>query len=334
MTAFLDPATASVVWHTPTFATGSAKWTSTVTPRLLVEGGVSFNRERYDNLYQDGIQAVRGTPAWYRTCARTTPASSYQWNAGSAQLGNYPDRYNVIASTSYVTGSHSVKVRISGFVRALSPLQQCERGSVSDVPESPATASDGAQHAAGSAKSMSTPTWVCTVRIRGASTNSRSTSASASITSSSTSSVRRRRSGGLPTSFLYDDIDMPVWNDISPRTSVVYDVFGNGKTAIRAGFNKFMTAATTGFAQLYNPTALSNTLTLPWTDKNKDDIAQGERGCAFANDPACEINFANLPANFGVRSLSTFDPNLQRPYQLGLQPWRLSRSVQRHCGHG
>ena len=77
-----------------------------------------------------------------------------------------------------------------------------------------------------------------------------------------------------------------------------------------------MTAATTGFAQLYNPTALSATLTLPWTDKNKDDIAQGERGCSFATDPACEINFANLPANFGVRSLSTFDPHLQRPYQM------------------
>ena len=114
----------------------------------------------------------------------------------------------------------------------------------------------------------------------------------------------------------YSDIDMPVWNDMSPRTSVVYDVFGNGKTAVRAGFNKFMTAATTGFAQLYNPTALSATLTLPWTDKNKDDIAQGERGCSFANDPACEINFANLPTNFGVRSLSAFDPGLQRPYQL------------------
>ena len=38
-----------------------SSWTSTVTPRLLVEGGVSFNRERYDNLYQPGILADRGT---------------------------------------------------------------------------------------------------------------------------------------------------------------------------------------------------------------------------------------------------------------------------------
>ena len=61
--------------------------------------------------------------------------------------------------------------------------------------------------------------------------------------------------GRFAASPAYNDITLPVWNDISPRTSAVYDVFGNGKTAIRAGFNRFMTAATTGFAQLYNPTA-------------------------------------------------------------------------------
>ena len=53
----------------------------------------------------------------------------------------------------------------------------------------------------------------------------------------------------------YEDIVLPVWKDFSPRLSVVYDLKGDGKTAIRAGFNKFVTAATTGFAQLYNPTA-------------------------------------------------------------------------------
>ena len=57
--------------------------------------------------------------------------------------------------------------------------------------------------------------------------------------------------------------------------------------------------ATTGFAQLYNPTA-STSQTLTWTDSNNDDIAQGERGCVYLTTN-CEINFANLPTNFGVR---------------------------------
>ena len=88
------------------------------------------------------------------------------------------------------------------------------------------------------------------------------------------------QTGRFANSVAYGDIYLPNWKNFSPRTSVVYDLFGNGKTAIRAGFNKYMTAATTGFAQIYNPTALT-TQSLAWTDLNGDDIAQGERGCIY-----------------------------------------------------
>ena len=111
----------------------------------------------------------------------------------------------------------------------------------------------------------------------------------------------------------YGDFKVPTWSDFSPRTSVVWDIFGNGKTAIRTGFNRFMTAQTTGFARLYAPTALT-TANLPWTDTNGDDIAQGERGCTYLT-AGCEINFANLPANFGLRALATPDADIQRPGQ-------------------
>jgi hypothetical protein len=120
--------------------------------------------------------------------------------------------------------------------------------------------------------------------------------------------------GRFAASPAYGDIVLPTWKDVSPRTSVVYDVFGNGKTAIRAGFNRYETATTTGFAQIYNPTALT-TQSLAWKDLNNDDIAQGERGCVYQT-PGCEIDFSTLPPNFGVRALSVFDPNLERPYQL------------------
>jgi hypothetical protein len=119
--------------------------------------------------------------------------------------------------------------------------------------------------------------------------------------------------GRFAASPAYDDIELPTWSDLSPRMSAVYDVFGNGKTAVRFGFNKFMVSMTTGLAQLYSPTALT-TFQLPWTDLNGDDIAQGERGCTFGT-AGCEINFANLPANFGRRSLSSLDPDVKRPYQ-------------------
>jgi hypothetical protein len=112
----------------------------------------------------------------------------------------------------------------------------------------------------------------------------------------------------------FDAIQMPTWKDFAPRVGVVYDVFGNSKTAVKASFNRYNESRTTFFANRYNPLALT-TASLPWTDFNGDDIAQGNPGCTF-NTPGCEINFANLPTNFGVRSLATVDPDYQRTYNL------------------
>jgi hypothetical protein len=120
MGSLTDAATGSVVWHTPTFSTGSAKWTSTVSSKLLVEAGFSYNRERYDNVYQDGLSKPYGSAAWYAGARKSDNSTQVLWNAPSAQLGNYPDKYNVMTAVSYVTGSHNVKV---GFQDAWGPYR-------------------------------------------------------------------------------------------------------------------------------------------------------------------------------------------------------------------
>jgi hypothetical protein len=313
MTALTDPTTASVKWNTPTFATGSAKWTSTLTPRLLLEGGFSLNQERYDNLYQEGIAAERNTPAWYTNVRKSDNSLGYLWNASSAQLGNYPDRYNLAGATSYVTGSHNIKV---GFQDSFGPYRRYNNANADlyqiynnlaplqvSVLNTPLQVQEYLDANLGiyGQDSWRLKKLTVNVGLRYDHIKQHVVGQSAQV-------------GRFAASPAYGDIAIPVWNDLSPRTSVVYDIFGNGKTAVRAGYNKFMTAATTGYAQLYNPTALTS-FNLPWTDVNGDDIAQGERGCAYLT-AGCEINFATLPANFGVRSLARFDPDLQRPYQL------------------
>ncbi len=65
MIAGVDPATASGVWKSPIYTTGAVKVSSTVTSRLLVEGGFSLNLERYTIMAQPGIAKERGTPDWY-----------------------------------------------------------------------------------------------------------------------------------------------------------------------------------------------------------------------------------------------------------------------------
>jgi hypothetical protein len=48
---------------------------------------------------------------------------------------------------------------------------------------------------------------------------------------------------------------------------------------------------------------------------NGDDIAQGAVGCVYRT-PGCEMNFAQMPTNFGRRALNTVDPNFKRVYNI------------------
>ena len=54
----------------------------------------------------------------------------------------------------------------------------------------------------------------------------------------------------------FDAIPMPTWKDFAPRIGVVYDLFGNSKTALKASFNRYNESRTTQFATKYNPLAL------------------------------------------------------------------------------
>jgi hypothetical protein len=321
MGALTDPRTASVIWNTPAFATGSLKWTRTASSKLLLENGFSFNRERYDNLYQPGILAERGTPEWYRNVRKNDLSTSLLWNASGAQLGNYPDRYNLLSAASYVTGSHAIKTGVMyqwGYYRrynnANADLYQTYTNGVPTrvtVLNTPLEVQENLDANLGVyvQDSWNLNKLTLNYGVRWDYIKQRVVGQPA-------------MSGRFANVAAFDDIVLPTWSNFSPRLSVVYDLKGDGKTAIRAGFNKFVTAATTGFAQLYNPTVLITDQTLPWEDINGDDIAQGERGCVFRS-PGCEINFTNLPANFGIRSLATFDSDLQRPYQ-----WAFNVGVQ------
>jgi hypothetical protein len=112
----------------------------------------------------------------------------------------------------------------------------------------------------------------------------------------------------------FDAIPMPTWKDFAPRVGVVYDLFGNAKTALKAGFNRYNESRTTFFANRYNPLAIT-TASLSWTDLNANDIAEGPVGCTYLT-AGCEMNFAQMPTNFGVARLAEVDPDYQRTYNL------------------
>ena len=330
-----DPDTSSVVWTSPLYLTNTAKWTSTVSNKLLVDGGYSMNIERYENLDQPGLAQTWGTPAWlagapYRDSALGTTSHAVSTATGGGEYQKSPDRYNLQGSASYVTGSHNVKFGVQhSWGRDGSTLRQnadLVQNYLNGVPSTVVL------------EGTANPRTYWTERLN----------ANLGIYAQDQWTFNRltlnyalrweyvseqvdgqpAQSGRFANIPAFGDIKMPIWKNWSPRASAIYDLTGDGKTAVRFGFNRFQSAATTTFASLYDPAnALVIQTTAPWTDKNRDNIAQGIPGCSFATDPACEINFATVPTNFGTISLSSPDPNVTRPYARLVQPRHHARSA-------
>ena len=67
----------------------------------------------------------------------------------------------------------------------------------------------------------------------------------------------------------------------SPRLGVAYDLFGNGKTALKATMSRYVETTTVGFARLLNPINTTvNTATRTWSDANGDKHSAGLRARA------------------------------------------------------
>ncbi|OLE79285.1 MAG: hypothetical protein AUF76_17230 [Acidobacteria bacterium 13_1_20CM_2_65_9] len=97
--------------------------------------------------------------------------------------------------------------------------------------------------------------------------------------------------------------DLPNWKDITPRVGIAYDLFGDGRTALKGSVGKYTQQEATGFSNTYNP-SVSSTDIRTWRDVNGDDIARE--------------NEIGPPTNstFGIRRNRKPDPDIERPYQV------------------
>ena len=313
MTAGVDPATGSAVWTSPIYTTGSIKLTSTVTNRVLVEGGFSTNYERYNIVMQPGIEKARGTPEWYTQVYKTDSALGTQWNALSQTYGRYPDRFSFGGAISYITGAHNVKF---GIQDTFGRYRRTD-GSNGDIR---ATFINGI---ASTAQILNTPvarrdllhvdagfyaqdSW--TLKRMTVNYGARYEHFSSGIP------LETAPAGRYTAARTFGPIEMPTWNSIAPRGGLVYDLFGDQKTALKFSVGKYMQAGSTGFSESYNPLQLT-TASVSWTDLNRDGVPQGELGCVYLS-AGCEINLAQLPNGFGVASLANFDPGMKRMYNV------------------
>jgi hypothetical protein len=111
--------------------------------------------------------------------------------------------------------------------------------------------------------------------------------------------------------------DAPKWNDWSVRVAGAFDLFGNGKTALKVAANRYLESLANGYASAFNP--MTNQYSVRgWTDLD------GNRSVLDSNG---NIQFNEVgpgASNFGAYSATLRqDPALQRGYN-----WEQSVSLQ------
>jgi hypothetical protein len=313
MNAGDDPETASQIWTSPRYNDAVLRYTSTISSKLLVEGGYSFNYEEYVITNQDGINQQRGTPQWYAGASRRD-ATLVTLRSGLANWGGrYPDRFNTQASVSYVTGAHNAKIGFQYnwgiYVNTRETNADLQQVYLNGVPSTVTVYNTPLRYKdalLGDLGIYAQDTW----------TLNRLTLNGGIRFEQLKHEVSKQESGAgrFIGARNFDPIPMPTFRDLAPRFGAVYDLFGNAKTALKVGINRYNESRTTFFANKYNPLALTSA-SLSWIDANGDDIAQGELGCTYQT-PGCEINFGQLPANFGRVQLNRVDPDFKRVYNI------------------
>jgi len=324
--AFTDPETAARrrEWQHALYYTTQTKVTSTLTSRLLLEGGYSSNVEYYTGRYQPGIEKTRGTAEWYTQTGHEelvgygTVTPYRYWNGISTPAnGTDPRKHVLSTSLSYVTGTHSVKTGVQwGFGPYITrgdlngDLIQLYRNGRADsvrVYNTPRAAKEFLNADLGL---FATDSW----RIHRLTINYglRLEYFNGEITEQNGPAGRF-----VPERHFAEIKCMPCWTDVTPRFGVAYDLFGNARTALKASVNKYMAGQTLGFAQRYNPFS-SQSDTRTWTDRNGDDVAQDS-----------EIGVSNN-ARFGEAVLQRHpDPDIGREYD-----WEYSAGLQHELLRG
>jgi hypothetical protein len=295
------------------------RWTGTITPRLLLQGGFSLNKEDFNVLYQPGVQKVPFTPEWYANASQLDVALLTRSVAGAVNSYNVRDRYVLNGSGTYVTGSHTIKFGIQDsfgpdYVNNVAngdAFYRFTNGVPLDI-------------TAYNTPTVSKPRLKADLGIYGMDTwhlkkfsvtaGLRWEYLSAQIEPESASAGRfvpARSFGKVNCTTVKGLGCFKTW---SPRIGVVYDLFGNHKTALKVGFGKYNTPLTTSILNNFNPMFLT-TVNVPWV--GAPTTACQSSGCYPAGAGFGQGNVgANPNPLFGILQNRTLDPNFSREYNL------------------
>jgi len=308
--------------YPPTFM-ASGRWQAIISPKLLWDSALAFDRQQSE--FGPQPDANIGLTAPISALELTT---NRRLRAPFTATGEDVQQYNSRGALSYVTGSHAAKF---GFT-----MHWGQRAKFTNVFSDATTYNvfNGTPQSV----TLSTAPYTQLIDINSdmgiyASdrwTLSRLTISAgvrfdyANISIPPESAPAARWVGARS----FDEVpNAPNWKDVSPRLGVTYDLFGTGKTAIKASASRYVSQTVFGFTSNINPFQTTvNAMTRNWNDANHNLIAEGD---PLSTDPARAGEFFGaVNANFGKSIITTRnDPALsegwgKRPYN-----WEYSASL-------
>jgi hypothetical protein len=319
----------SSIWSEDTFSTRQpkqyymteAKWTGVWTTRLLFEAGIGINNESYTTgELQPGLEECLAAG----TCnpiPKVNTTNGQTWGAPPTPFYvHLPVRGTIITSLSYVTGSHAIKTGLelshgkNGLQRRFQNpnVNFYERYRTVNGITAPFqvtlfnTATEEFDRLDADLGVYLQDTWTLkkltlTPGIRWE--YFRASYPEEGVTPQQ--QVLMLAEGYTPRP-LFPETTMPTFNNWAPRFGASYDLFGNGRTALKASIAKYNSAfSTVTFPQVYNPMVLS-TDTRNWLNP------------AATNNifvPGVSQLGPSTNSSFGLIT-RTPDPNITRPYNV------------------
>jgi hypothetical protein len=331
----------------------TADWTSPVTNRLLLEASGIHRVERWGNMHLqtgkgDNVDSI--APGITSVTDNPNPVTGGSLTYRSAAQFNNSWNWNIHyrAAVSYITGSHNFKV---GFNNAYlyhenttytDPTTPYSYTFASGVPTqltyriTPRTVKVNVDYDFGlfAQDRWTVGRWTLQGGVRfDAFKNSFPPQ---SITATPLAPALNIN---------FDKIDNLNWKDITPKMGATYDLFGDGRTALKVTLNKYLEGlGTTGFgpsqvSDAPNPiNRLSGTLALPtrtWNDRTTFPAGDPRNGNNF---PDCNLTDYNANGECGALTNAsifgtivpgtTYDPDLLEGWGKRFNNWEFTAGVQ------
>jgi hypothetical protein len=344
ISATIPPET-SAIQVTPTSFVNVTRWTRTQSNRMLFDVGFGVYNQEYTELYQPDVLNGFSDKVWNSDAIRASRVYALLDNGSNKRQGawNSPaDHFSLLrtysGSMSYVTGSHAFKVGTAvseGNWRLLEEFT----GDVSTITYTngaPSTTTlrlptDRRNHIKADVGIYAQDRWVMgrtTFNLglrydwfQGA------TGEGEVLPNRFNSGIKFEKCADGKNDLAAGCVGkVQDWKDISPRVGFALDVFGDGRTAVKASLARYVAGQQIAVANANNPvTALGLTDERPWTDADGNSLPFDAAGNIQFN----ELGQSTQTPTFG-RNVSTTrydDATLNGWFARGYN-WETSVAVQ------